>query len=34
MAKAIKSFFKGLWESIEDAQMKRAEAYRKHGFWH
>jgi len=33
MARAIKSFFKGLWESIEDAQMKRAEAYRKHGFW-
>jgi len=27
---SIKSFFVGLWESIEDVQMKRAEAARKY----
>jgi len=30
MLQKIKSFFKGFWESIEDAQMKRAEAARRY----
>lgn len=30
MLQSIKSFFIGIWQSIEYAQMKRAEAARKH----
>lgn len=30
MAKAIKSFFAGVWESIEHAQMLRAKHILKH----